>query len=203
MANVIPFSALGEKYLTLNNTLTSGITKVDASKKIAEIVGHYGDGYGTNMTRIQVNGLVKAVTNANLGFGEHIASFPLGKIQPLGAEVAFTTHTTTGCANGGEVGLGTTIASGAVATLGGTVAFGNLMDGTTVAALTAATTEEFFRGNLPDLTGTKATNGVMVLDSSATAAKIHLNWAGDHDASENFTFSAIVDLWWRYMGRGA
>ncbi len=193
------------KFPSFNDTLTSGITKSDYSKHIVDEANarFYGDPANhVYTTEFTVNSLIKAVTNASLGFGEHVMTYPLGLIRPLFGSIELTTLCTTGTTSTGEAGLGTVIASGAVTTLGGTVTFGNQMDGTTLADLTAATTETNFLYNLPDLTGTKATGGVMIFDGSATAVKCFLNISHDFDASENLTFSAKVKVGWQWCGTG-
>lgn len=191
------------KFLTTNNTLTSGITKSNPILPIVSAYRQWGNPETHDyVSELDINSLIFSLGgNQDIAGGEHVATFPLGLIQPLWGKVMFTALCTTGTQSG-EVGLGTTIASGNVKTLGGTVAFGNIMDGTTAGVFEAATSTSVPLANLPDLTGTKATHGVLVFDGSATAKKIHLNFAVDADANENLTFSAKVRFGWRWLGTG-
>lgn len=195
------------KKLTFNDTLTSGITFATGVGSIVDTssVRQWGSPATHNyITEFNVNSLKKTVTgDAALAFGEHIATFPDGLILPRYAWVelnSVTSDTVTGTA--GEVGLGTTIASGAAATLGGTVAFGDIMDGTTLSNHVAATSLVSVKANLPDLTGTKATHGVMILDGASTAKKIHLNIASTWANAGTLTFSAKVRIAWTWVGSG-
>jgi len=193
------------KKLTFNNTLTSGVTKTAETIVDTSSYRQWGDIATHNyISEFNVNSLTVAVTgDAALALGEHVATFPDGLILPKYAWVelnSITSGTVTGTA--GEVGLGTTIASGAAATLGGTVAFGNIMDGTTISNHVAATTLTSVKANLPDLTGTKATHGVMILDGASTAKKIHLNIASTWANAGNLTFSAKVRIAWTWVGSG-
>lgn len=198
--------AYPDRFLVANDTLTSGITKVNPALPIAEVLEQVSADGIRYRTKIRVNGLSKAISaDAALGFGEHIASFPLGRIQPVGGYVSMVSTTATGLsATAGEVGLGTVIASGAVATLGGTATFENIMEGTTLSNHVAATALTSRKANRAPVAGTAATDGVLVLDGSGTAAKIHLNLAStwDQTAAEAVTFSALVFVDWLYVGVG-
>lgn len=202
---------LKPKFLRLNDTLTSGITKSNGALPICEVISQHAlsglPGSGVSYrTILKVNTLAKAISaDAAEAFGEHIASFPEGVIRPLGAAIRLTSLCPTGLsATAGEVGLGTTIASGAAATLGGTAAFENIMEGTTLSNHVAATTLTSNKANDPIISGThSATFGSgALIDGSGTAAKIHLNLAStwNQTAAETFTFSARIALDWQYLG---
>ena len=195
-------------WLTVNDTLTSGITKVDGTLPIATIEEQWsGDGIRFR-TKIRVNSLRKAIaSDAALGFGEHIATFPQGLIRPVGASVVMTSLCPTGLsATAGEVGLGTTIASGAIATLGaGSAAMENLMEGTTLSNHVAATVLTSRKANDSVVRGTQGATGPAIIDGSGTAAKIHLNLAStwNQTSAESVAFSALIFLDWEYVGTGA
>lgn len=71
---------------------------------------------------------------ASLGVGRLIYTFPAGAIKVLGSSISVSLTQTEGnvTADTPDLGLGTTIASGVVAVLGGTAAFENIMTGQTV-----------------------------------------------------------------------
>lgn len=194
-------------WLEANDTLTSGISKADPSLPIAEIEEQWSVDGIRYRTQIRVNNLKKAIaSDAALAFGEHIATFPKGIIRPVGGLVVLTSTTATGLsATAGEVGLGTTIASGAVAVLGGTAAFENLMEGTTISNHVAATSLVSRKQNDSVVRGTQGATAPALIDGSATAAKIHLNLAStwDQTAAESVTFGGIVLLDWEFVGTGA
>lgn len=198
-----------EQVLTPNDTLTSGVTKSNATLPIVSSVIEYGaPGISYHETVIQTNSLVVNIpADAALGLGEHIATFPKGLIQPLGAYVKMTSLCPTGLsATAGEVGLGTTIASGAIATLGaGSAAMENIMEGTTISNHVAATTLTSKKFNAPVAAFDHGATQASILDGSSTAVKLHLNLAStwNQTSAENVTFSALIRVHWIYLGDGA
>jgi len=194
-------------WLEANDTLTSGISKVDPSLPIAKIEEQWSVDGIRYRTRIRVNSLRKAIaSDAALGFGEWVASFPKGVIRPVGALVVLNSLCPEGLsATAGEVGLGTTIASGAVATLGGTVAFENLMEGTTISNHVAATPLTSRKQNDSVVRGTQGATAPALVDGSSSAAKIHLNLAStwNQTAAESVSFGGIILLDWEFVGTGA
>jgi hypothetical protein len=195
-----------DRWVSANDTLTSGITKADPSLPIATVLEQFSPDGIRYRTKIRVNNLKKAIAaDAALGFGEQIASFPLGIIRPVGGYIALTSTCATGLsATAGEIGLGSTIASGAIATLGaGSAAMENLMEGTTISNHVAATALVSRKANNA-VANAGAAFGTAVLDGTATAAKIHLNIAStwDQTAAESVTFGGLVILDWVYLGVG-
>jgi hypothetical protein len=77
--------------------------------------------------------------NANLADGIQIAALPAGVYLPIMSRVKgnLSSSLAAGENANGEIGLGTVVASGAVAVLGGTATFENWMDGQAIAAITA------------------------------------------------------------------
>jgi hypothetical protein len=191
------------KFVTANNTLTSGITKSDPNLPIVRVLRHFGDeDIHSYMTYFETNSLIKAVTNANLSFGEHLLTFPLGLIEPVSASLEVTGLCTTGTANAPDVGLGSVIATGANAVISGTATFEDFMLGSTLAAgWTAATATTQVAVNKARAQTSKVL-GVNVLNGSATATKMFFNIGQDSDASENFTFSVKGVVHWRWLGNG-
>lgn len=198
--------ALPDRWLQANDTLTSGITKVNPALPIAKIVEQVSADGVRYRTVIEVNGLQKAISaDAALGFGEHIATFPVGIIRPIAGYVSLASTCASGLsATAGEVGLGSTIASGAIATLGaGSAAMENLMEGTTLSNHVAATELRSRKANNA-VSNASAAFGTAVLDGSGTAIKVHLNLAStwNQTAAESVTFSGRVVLDWVYVGVG-
>lgn len=202
------FNALKhDPQVSLNDTLTAGITKSDASKPISEISEFNTDGSVCKLV-VKVNELsVASASSAALAWGEHIFSFPagIGLVEPLVAHVKMLSTTDAAqAATAGEIGLGSVIATGANATLGAVGATSeDIMEGTTIAnhvADTELTTEEM---NRPVAFGDHGAAGMFGLfDCSASAVDVHLNLATTYDnASTAATvFSAEVVLWYRVLG---
>lgn len=197
----------GQVYVKLNNTLTSGITKSDYSRPIAEQTFFNVDGREV-VVAITVNSLIKNIaSDAALAFGEHIFTYPsgIGIIQPLYTSVKLLSTCPTGLsATAGEVGMGSVVASGANATLGAVGATcENIMEGTTLSNHVAATPLTSKKGNFAVAFGDHgATSGTGVLDASAADVKAFLNLAStwNQTAAENVTFSATIVHRFRVLG---
>lgn len=196
------------KLLTLNNTLTSGITLATPDTNISQLLS-LTTSNGVNYTaKVRVNNLKKTISaDAALAFGEHIFTFPLGLIKPNWASLYLLSTCATGLsATAGEIGLGTVIASGANATLGAVGATSeDIMEGTTISNHVAATALTSRKRNTPVAYGDHgATGDFGVLDGSSTAKKCFLNIAStfDQTAAEAITFGGIITLNYDYMGTG-
>lgn len=185
-------------YVEVNNTLTSGITKADPSKPISEILDFYVDGRDA-VLYLRVNELQKAIaSDADLGFGEHIFTYPsgLGLVLPGPTSYLMTGSCPTGLsATAGEIGLGSTIASGAVAVLTGTAGFHNVAEAQTIAdhvAATPLTIEEIAWPDVPFAGG--QTVPADVRDASAADVNVHFNIASawNQTSAETYTFSVDI-----------
>ena len=169
-------------YVALNDTLTSGVTKVDPSQPISEILFFNVENREATLY-LQVNGLsVASASSAAKGWGEHVFSYPagLGLIQPLYSSVKITSTTNAAqTATAGEVGLGSLISSGTNATVGAVGATAeNIMEGTTIANHVAATALTIEEANGPLAFGDHGAVGIYgVLDATSAAVKCHLNFA--------------------------
>jgi hypothetical protein len=129
-------------------------------------VVEYRDGH-VHKTVITVPAFSWATTTASKANGQAIYQFPEGYILPLAAAVVATSTVA------GEVGLGTTVASGAVSVLSGTAAFQDILDGKTLSNQVASTA---LATSVCDAAG--GTSGTMAaINGSATAAKVYLNHA--------------------------
>jgi hypothetical protein len=195
-----------DRWLVANDTLTSGITKSDPSLPIAQILEQTSADGVRYLTKIRVNNLKKAISaDAALGFGEKIADFPVGIIRPVWGYIALTSTCASGLsATAGEIGLGTTIASGAIATLGaGSAAMENVMEGTTISNHVAATALTSRKSNNA-VANASAAFGTAHFNGASSAASLHLNIAStwDQTAAESVTFGGLVIVAWEYVGVG-
>ncbi len=196
------------KCVSLNNTLTSGITKSDSTKAISELLGYYTDGF-LHRVYLKVNNLVVdiAPSTASASRGEWIASFPagMGLVKIEDASLKITSTAATGLSGAaGELGLGTLIGSGANATLGAVGATAeDIKGGTTISNHVAGTALVSEKWNVPG--GFKAYTEVLptyALDASASAKKIHLNIASawTQGATGTLTFGGYVQIDYKVLG---
>lgn len=177
-------------------TASAGITwdTIDRPKTIEHRTGEI------RRTRIIVPRFSFATTAAAKGIGQAIYQLPEGNILPLAINiktVSTTGATTTGTA--GEIGIGTTVASGAVAVLSGTPGFENVLTGQTIAshvAQTALTTTKAAAAG-----GTSGTMDVIDATDSLNPVKLHLNIASTFSGTGGVVVSsAIVDILWINLG---
>ena len=139
-------------------------------------------------TVISIDTTLPAIAGgANLAVGKLIATLPAGAINVYGTHMDVSIKQTQGniTADTPDVGVGLVIASGAVAVLGGTGTFENLLTGQTAA----------------DCNGT-ATNKIVVTSHHIDVAdshNIYLNvadgWAASGDAGA--LLKGNVTCWWR------
>lgn len=149
----------------------------------------YGDG-ATHRTVLAVNTTLPAIAGgANLGVGKLLYTLPAGAIIVEGAYMSLAITQTQGniTADTPDGGLGTTIASGAVALLSGTAAFENVLTGQT----------------FNDCNGTaevKTVTATLVVESG-DAHTVYFNvadgWAASGDAAA--TLTGTVVLLWRFV----
>lgn len=173
-------------------TASSGITwtTIDRPKAV-----EYRDGI-VRKTVITVPAFSWTTTLASKGIGQKLYTFPEGFILPLAARVQMNT-TCADNATAGEVGLGTTVASGAVSVLSGTAAFQNILDGKTLSNHTAATA--LATSVTAAAGGTSGTQDA--IDGSATAAPLYLNIASAFGGTGGGVLnSATVTVWWIDLG---
>lgn len=172
------------------STASSGITWTTSSRpRVVE----YKDGI-VRRTVITVPAFSFTTTAAAKAIGQKIYTLPEGWILPRVARVTMsstTGATTTGTA--GEVGLGTVVGSGAVATLGGTGTFEDIMAGATLSnhvAQTALSTDVV-----------SATDNGVVLDGTGTANDVFLNIASTYNGTGGVTVNgATVEILWTWIG---
>lgn len=143
-------------------------------------------------------------SDASLGFGQDLFTLPAGLVESLGFAYSLTSLCPSGLsATAGEFGLGTTVASGAVAVLSGTAGFENVAEGRTLSNHVAATTlvTEGFQV-APTYTVQSATVNPGLIDASAGTTKVYANIAAawDQTGTETFTFQINGSLLYRFHG---
>lgn len=162
---------------------------------VASLTGLTAREYGSSHTHCTVLSLSGATLpaiagGANLGVGRLLYTFPAGAIRVTSSQINVSITQTQGNINADtpDVGLGTTIASGAVALLSGTAAFENILTGQTAA----------------DCNGTatlKTVDTSLVIESSG-AHTVYLNvadgWAASGDTGARL--NGTVTLHWQYIG---
>ena len=163
-------------------TAATGVTAVE-----------YGDSR-THQTVLTLDTVLPAIAGgASLGVGKLLYTLPAGAhiIESAYMSVAITQTDANITADTPDVGLGTVIASGAVAVLGGTATFENIITGQTAADCDGEAT---VKTSIP-------TAGVPLVIEAAGAKTIHLNvadgWAADGDAAALLTGTVVIN--WRTM----
>lgn len=155
----------------------------------------------TTITLTADTALIAGGDNANKGGGVKIFDFPTGAVFVLASRIKGTLDLVEAdmSTTAGEIGLGTTVASGAINVLGGTAAFENVHEGGIPALgnISAAGTLAF-----TSLDAIKST--VLPSDGTvATALDLYLNCAtafADATASDlNILSGATVELWWIWL----
>lgn len=146
---------------------------------------------------INVNEFKKAISgDAALGFGQKIWDFHEAEVAIVGARMNVNLTAPDGLGStAGEIGLGTVVASGAVAVLSGTATFEDILTGHTVSNLTKSGS---------DTNNEVAVDGIVAgsLDGTTTAKDVFLNYAStfDQTAAEELTISGTVELWYIDLG---
>lgn len=148
--------------------------------------------FGSNnifRTVLQVNTTLPAIAGgANLGVGKLLLTLPSLECQILGSSMSMAVKQTQGniTADTPDAGLGTTIASGVVATLDGTAAFENILTGQTMANCNGTAIVESVATNL-------------ALTSGGVNKTIYFNiadgWAASGDTAAKLY--GTVELLWR------
>lgn len=156
-------------------------------------VREFGSAY-THTTVLTLSGSAAVLPDiaggANLAVGKLLYTFPDGAIRVTSTKMAVGITQTQGFINADtpDVGIGTTIASGVVAVLGGTAAFENILTGQTAANCTGTAT-------------TKTVDTSLVIES-AGAHTVYLNvadgWAASGDDAA--VLSGTVTIHWEYLG---
>lgn len=142
-------------------------------------------------TTLALTGALPAIAGgANLGIGRLLYTFPAGDIRILSAafkSVAITKSQANITADTPDVGLGTVIASGAVATLDGTATFENILTGQTFADCNGTATS----------VGLASTKYIMASEAHTLYFNVADGWAASGDAAA--TISGTVVITWEFI----
>lgn len=159
-----------------------------ASSAVVDVV-EYG-GARSHTTELNIQSTLGAIAGgANLGLGKLLYTFPAGAILIESSYMSIAIQETQGniTADTPDVGLGTTVASGAVALLSGTAAFENVLTGQTAADC--------------DGTPTVATVATTLVIPAASNHTLYLNvadgWAASGDAAAIISGRVVIN--WRFM----
>jgi len=182
--------AVGVRY-PFGTTEGLNSTNVGTANTTYASVTEYGDNI-YHKTKLTLTGALPAIAGgADLGVGRLLYTFPAGVIRIISAYfdgVAITQSEGNITADTPDVGLGTTIASGAVAVLSGTAAFENILTGQTFDDC--------------DGTGELAGAASTLIIDAADDHTMYLNaadgWAASGDAAA--TISGDVIVTWEFIG---
>lgn len=183
------------KFLTATNVGTV----TTSSTTVAE---EHGDGVN-HITKLTMTAFAVGTSgdNASLGIGAKFYTFPAGTIEineativgGLTAAISVTTNTP-------EVGIGTVIASGAVAVLSGTATFEDVIDGNTSTTGGDTVAPDVAGGTFYKGAGTRLP--VMIKTTGGKARDLFLNcavaWA-DVTAPGAVTFTGVITLKWKLV----
>ena len=178
---------------TMTGTLThAAATGTDAAKKAVAAAGAVAGDYGDNTFHktvlfIDQDAAVTTGDTASLADGTKIATLPAGRIAILSAVAELTVANAEHNGESIDIGIGTTIAAGAVSVLGGTPAFENILTGQTAAVGTA----KFAAVNTPLVIGSGDSHEVFVNLAAA--------WANTAGAALDADVSGFVVLEWVFL----
>lgn len=139
--------------------------------------------------------LFTGADNASKGGGTKIYDFPAGRVIPLAAQTALVLSNSLplGEQTAGELGLGSVVATGAVAVLSGTATFENFMTGGTLGNLAAgATITANFKGTGREPIGDDTTPTDLYLNA-ATA------FSDEASAHSMVVDSGTIDIWYLHQ----
>jgi hypothetical protein len=193
-AGPVPRGALTEVMKELYGAAPSTVGTAGTGFTAAE----YGNDFN-RQTFLTVDTVLPAIAGgANLAVGKLAYTFPAGAIQIDSAWFSLGITQTQGNINADtpEVGLGTVIASGAVAVLGGTATFENIIIGDGAAANCTGT---------PTVKQQIPTANVPLIIAAAGAHTVYVNvadgWATSGDAGALLAGSILLN--WRFLGPSA
>lgn len=177
----VTFDSSGNMTTAADIRTTSGVGTAETGVTAVEA------GFGSlHVTKLNFTDLAigSAVGAANLAFGKLLYTLPAGSQAIVGAvlDVALT-GTVNIVADTPDVGIGTTIGSGAVAVLGGTAAFENILTGQTSGAISGSNSIAV------------SLNTPLYIDSSG-AKTIHLNVADGWAGAGDVTATGDITLLW-------
>lgn len=174
-------------------TNTTGYARGTANTGVTAVEATDGRSYTTTLTVSQVDALTTGDA-ANLADGYLLYTFPAGVVVIDYAYMSLSVHATTEQhADTPDVGLGTVIATGAVATLDGTATFENIITGQTAANASGTAT---VKTALP-------TAGVPFIIAAGDAHTLHFNvadgWANDTSGDLTADIAGTVVVVWHFL----
>lgn len=136
--------------------------------------------------------LFTGADNAAKGGGTKIYDFPPGLVVPMAAKTALvlSNDLPAGEQTAGELGLGSVVATGAVAVLSGTATFENFLTGGTLGNLTAGNT---ITANFVGTSREPIGDGVTPVDLYLNAATTFSDEASAHSMVVD---SGTIDIWY-------
>jgi hypothetical protein len=161
------------------------------------IAQEYGDAYNhTTVLSINKSAAFALADNAAKAVGYLIYTLPAGAIIVNNAHMALTVTNTEHTANAtGEIGLGTVIGSGAVATLNLTATFENILTGLPSYAMGTV-------GTSTDISNSTTGIGGLIIPT-ASAHTVHVNlastWANTAGLALNADLTGFVILNWTFL----
>lgn len=173
-----------------------GILKVEGSLYTADGVGAAGDdadsvvehGSGKRHNTVITFSDTHTLAGANLAVGSHLYTFPAKKILVHGVWISSTLTAATETATP-DVGVGTTVGSGAQTVLSGVgAAAENIISGVASSAISA--------GGTADTSETLASVCPLFL---AASAAVYYNMAAGWSASEDLTVSGTARISWEEL----
>lgn len=179
LAQIVDAINTGEGFI--GNTGTVGATTVTASE---------GGNSHSHVTKLTLTNFIvgKPVGAANLAFGALLYTLPAGAVvtKCVSFDVGLTSTDVTIAADTPDLGIGTTVASGAVALLSGTAAFENVITGQTIGDCVG--------------TATKAVSTTTLGILASGAHTLYLNcadgWAG---ADTNIKANGTIAIEWTFL----
>lgn len=156
----------------------------------------YGDGY-QHLTKLAFQQLTfpAIAGGADLAVGKLLYTLPAGAEMIDGVQMSiYLQDSENVTADTPDVGIGTVIGSGAVAVLGGTATFENILTGQTASDCDGTALSA----------GAGPTAGAPLFITRAGAHTVYLNIADGWAASGTSSLYATGEIWlsWKYMGSG-
>lgn len=151
----------------------------------------YGDGL-YHQTVLTMDSYTEAIASAALAVGQAVYTFPTGGIIIHGGTLDMTIAGATSVATP-DIGMGTVIGTGAVAVLGGTATFEDIVDGVAGTAITSGggQTLRVFHAEVD------ATN----FDGHTTPIPVFLNFAFLWIVTETLTINpCVITFNWTFLG---
>lgn len=170
---------------TINTgTPNTGVTAVE-----------YGDGFNrTTVLTVSKTAAITLADNASIGDGYLVYTFPAGALVVNSAYMSMLVTNAEHNTEADEIGLGTTIATGAVSVLSGTAGFENILTGQ-VGAIGTATV------GMDISNSTGATGGLKI--SAGNPHIVHVNvagaWANTAGAALDADLEGTIVLNWTFL----